>query len=223
MKNTETLKADYHKNLLSTKLEIQEKTFQKISQEIHDNISLSLTLAKLHLYTIDFNDQVKSKSQVNLAIELLHQSIIDLSDISKSLNADIIIQHGLLKALDNEIAQIKQTGLFDLNLKILGSPIYMEGQKELIIFRLIQEAFNNILKHSKATNANVTIHYSCKILHIIISDNGVGFDIKKHQNNFQAGLKNMETRVTLLNGTHKILSTPGHGTVLSFRIPIELT
>src|SRR5688572_671290 len=95
LRKTEKLKADYHKNILSTKLEIQEKTFQKISQEIHDNISLSLTLAKLHLYTIDFIDKTRSKSQVNMAIELLHQSIGDLSDISKSLNADIIIQHGL--------------------------------------------------------------------------------------------------------------------------------
>ena len=222
IKDTERLKDDYHKNILSTKLEIQEKTFQKISQEIHDNISLSLTLAKLHLYTIDFSDKTRSKSQVNLAIELLHQSIGDLSDISKSLNADIIIQHGLLKALENEITQIKQTGLFNLNLKVSGTPIYMEGQKELIIFRLIQEAFNNILKHSKATNAQVAMHYSPRLLHITISDNGVGFDIKKKQNNFQAGLKNMETRITMLNGTHKIHSAPGQGTVLFFKIPTDI-
>jgi len=222
LKNAEILKADYHKNILSTKLEIQEKTFQKISQEIHDNISLSLTLAKLHLYTIDFCDTSRSKAQVDLAIELLHQSIGDLSDISKSLNAEIIIKHGLLKALENEIAQIRQTGLFNLNLKILGSPVYMEGQKELIIFRLIQEAFNNILKHSKATNAHVTMQYSINTLHITISDNGVGFDLNKSRTNFHAGLKNMETRITMLNGTHKIHSIHGQGTVLAFKIPIEI-
>ena len=98
----------------------------------------------------------------------------------------------------------------------------MEGQKELIIFRLIQEAFNNILKHSKATNAHVTMQYTLNTLHITISDNGVGFDINKSHNNFHAGLKNMEARITMLNGSHKIHSIEGQGTILMFKIPIEV-
>ena len=217
------LKTDFHKTILSTKLEIQEKTFQKISQEIHDNISLSLTLAKLNLYTLNFDDQKKTESQISAAIALLQQSICDLSDISKSLNADFIIQHGLIKALDVEISQIRQTGLFELNMNILGNPVYMEGQKELIIFRLIQEAFNNILKHSKATNADITIYYADSMVHITISDNGIGFDVNKSTNNFHAGLKNMETRINMLNGSHKVLSMPGQGTVHSFKIPIYIS
>ena len=75
---------------MATQLEIQEDTFQHISREIHDNINLSLTLAKLNLNTLNWSEKEKAISQVNSSIDLISQSIANLSDISKSLNSDII-------------------------------------------------------------------------------------------------------------------------------------
>jgi len=215
------MEANYEKNLLKTQLEIQEQTFQNISREIHDNISLSLTLAKLHLHTLDWIDVEKSNEKVNISIELLTQSIAGLRDISKGLNADLIIQNGLLKAIEEEIEHIDQTGLFKLKFELKGTPVYMNNQRELIIFRIIQEAFNNIIKHSNASNAQLTLNFNLEALMIIISDDGKGFDKELARYNRQAGLVNMETRIKILKGEMKIKSNPGNGTVLSFTIPFE--
>jgi len=216
----EKIKSNQEKSILNAQLEIQEQTFRHISREIHDNINLSLTLAKLNLHTIDWKNMDISLQKVESSIELLSKSISELSDISKSLNADIIIKHGFLNAIEEEIRRIRQTGLFELSYKITGNPIYMVAQKELIVFRIIQEAFNNIIKHSSASLIGLSLNYTNTELQIIINDNGSGFDQSQAFNKSEAGLRNMANRTQLLNGTMSILSVPGQGTMLTFLIPI---
>ncbi len=218
------IQMDFEKSIVQAQLEIQEQTFQHISREIHDNITLSLTLSKLNLHTLDWNNREKNTEKLNAAIGLITKSIAELSDISKSLNADIIIQQGLLKAVEEEIQRIRQAGLFSIQYELTGDPVYMESPKELIIFRIIQEAFNNIIKHAEATEASLILHYNTKTLHVSVSDNGNGFDkelIMAKANVGQAGLKNMATRVAMLKGEMKTNSQPGKGTILSFSIPFE--
>lgn len=218
------IQMDFEKSIVQAQLEIQEQTFQHISREIHDNITLSLTLSKLNLHTLDWNNREKNTEKLNAAIGLITKSIAELSDISKSLNADIIIQQGLLKAVEEEIQRIRQAGLFSIRYELTGDPVYMESPKELIIFRIIQEAFNNIIKHAEATEASLILHYNTKTLHVSVSDNGNGFDkelIMAKANGGQAGLKNMATRVAMLKGEMKTNSQPGKGTILSFSIPFE--
>ncbi len=213
------IQADYERNLMKSKLEMQELTFQNISREIHDNISLSLTLAKLNLNTLEWKDREKSEIKLNSSIELLGKSIHDLSDISKGLNSDVIIQNGLIKAVEDEVARIRQTGVFNLNFAVVGDPVYMDAQKELIVFRIIQESFNNIIKHAKASLAEMNFHFNNHELYITIGDNGKGFDPDKATSERRAGLKNMETRIKILEGSMHINSRAGRGTTLLFTIP----
>src|SRR5262245_13132625 len=98
-KDLERMKYDYEKTLLHTQLEIQEQTLHTISREIHDNINLTLTLAKLQLNTINVNDE-KTIRQIHSSIEFVSKAIADLSDISRGLNSDVIIEQGLISALD---------------------------------------------------------------------------------------------------------------------------
>ena len=213
------IETNYEKNLLKTKLEIQEQTFQHISREIHDNITLSLTLAKLHLHTVDWSNKEKSYDKIETSIDLLGNSITELSDISKSLNADIIIQQGLLQALEEEIQRIRQADPFIIEFELTGTPVYFDAQKELVIFRIIQEAFNNTIKHARATLVKLSLHYNETKLIVTLKDNGLGFDTHLYEHKGHAGLKNMETRVTVLKGTMNIDSQPGRGTSISFNIP----
>jgi two-component system, NarL family, sensor kinase len=219
--NLEQIKLDHEKTLMTAQLEIQETTFQHISREIHDNISLSLTLAKLQLHTMDWNNKEQSVEKVDTSIGLLTQSINDLSDISKGLNAGIIIQNGLIKALEDEVQRIRRASLFSIDSILTGNPIYMDAQKELIIFRIVQEAFNNIIKHAEARHVELSLHYNATRLYIAVGDDGNGFDTSLTRTNRQAGLKNMETRTKMLGGTMNISSQPGQGTLLSFTFPFE--
>lgn len=219
--NLEQIKLDHEKTLMAAQLEMQESTFQHISREIHDNISLSLTLVKLQLHTLNWNDKEQLEEKVNASIELLSESINDLSDISKGLNADIIIQQGLIKALQEEVQRIRKAGLFTVENILTGNPLYMNAQKELIIFRIIQEAFNNIIKHAEAGHVELSLHYDAERLYIAVGDDGNGFDTNFAHNDLKAGLRNMETRIKMLRGTMNISSLPGYGTTLSFSIPFD--
>jgi two-component system NarL family sensor kinase len=217
-----SLKLGYEKSLLATQLEIQETTFQEISREIHDNINLSLTLAKLHLNTLNLDDRDRSTAQIGTAIKLISESITNLSDISKSLNSDIVSSQGLMTAIKEEVGKIAGTGVFKVEFDVLGEPVYLEEDRELIIFRIVQEALNNTLKHANATAVDIFFHYEKTSLKITVKDNGKGFNVIKSADNGKlgkAGLSNMEARTRMLKGSMVIDALPGNGTKLEFHIP----
>ena len=224
-KNLEEMKLDHEKNLLITQLEIQEQTFQNISREIHDNIGLSLTLAKLNLNTLNLDDPYNSKEKINSSISLISESITNLSDISKSLNSEIISTHGLLKALEMEIGILNKAGVYHIEYEITGIPVFLECQKELILFRIIQEAFNNIIKHARAKNISLFLDYSNTQMNLCIVDNGIGFSNEQIERNrstkIMAGLNNMRQRAKMINGDCSIESIIDKGTVIKVQVPLK--
>jgi len=194
---------------------------QHISREIHDNISLSLTLAKLNLNTFDWDCPGKAKSQINCSLEQVSKAITDLSYLSKGLNSELIANQGLIEVLKNEIDRLKELDLFALNYTITGTAVFMDSQKELVIFRIIQEAFNNIIKHAKASIVKLSLHYDVEELKILITDNGKGFhnEAIAENNKSTAGLSNMNKRAKVLNGKTIIQSRPQGGTSVYITIP----
>ena len=217
----EELRLDYEKNLLHTQLEIQEQTLQHISEEIHDNINLSLTLAKLNLNTFDWSCLSKARIQINCSLEQVSKAIRDLSYLSRGLNSELIANQGLIEVLKSEVERLKELSLFQLNYTVTGTAVFMDSQKELVIFRIIQEAFNNIIKHAKATIVKLSLHYDMEELKILIADNGKGFnkEIKSDNNKSGAGLNNMNKRAKVLNGKTIIQSKPESGTSIYITIP----
>jgi signal transduction histidine kinase len=220
--DVEKLKSDFEKNILKARLEIQEQTFQAISREIHDNITLSLTLAKLNLNTFDFRHSDKSVYKINSSIDLVSKAIGDLTDISKSMNSDIIVHQGLITALEQEIGKLKKLNSFDVTYVISGEPVYMDAQRELFIFRIVQEAFNNILKHAEPKTVRLKLYYGTTQLKVTVSDDGKGFEFESADSvkrNFSSGLRNIHKRTELLNGKCFIKSAPASGTTINILIP----
>jgi two-component system NarL family sensor kinase len=220
-KGLEVLKSDFEKNLLTTQLEIQEQTFQSISREIHDNIGLSLTLAKLNLNTIDWNSPAHSHEKVNGSINFISRAIEDLSYISKALHTGFIEENGLLKALELEINKIEKLGIYNIRYDVTGSPVYMKTQKELVIFRIIQEVLNNCIKHAEATDISLQLNYQSNEVEIELSDNGVGFSRRpaNGQSGKGTGLMNIVKRAAYIDGSCQINSFPGKGTTVLMKIP----
>lgn len=220
-KSLDTIRLDYEKNILNAQLEIQEQTFQDISREIHDNIGMSLTLAKLNLNTLNLTDTKQSTEQIHSSVDLITKAISDLTDISKSLNAEYIANYGLMNALEQQIAKIRHLGL-EVGLEVNGNTVFMDSQKELIIFRIMQEALNNILKHARATKISIELSYDATHLNANISDNGQGFDmnsdaIKNRKSG--TGLINMNKRAQMIQGYWIINSSPHNGTIVKLSIP----
>ena len=90
-----------------TQLEIQEFTFNKISSEIHDNISLGLTLSKLQINNF-IEKNINTAEKLTIAVDLISKSLIDLNDISKSLDGNHLLEYGLINAIESEINVLSQ-------------------------------------------------------------------------------------------------------------------
>ncbi len=218
------LKNKQEKEMLKAQLEIQEETFRKISREIHDNISLGLTLAKLQLNNAIISDS-KDTDTLMATVDLISKSLVDLNDISKSLDAKQMVAHGLINALQSEVDVIKKSGLLEADLETSGEPVYLDAEIDLILLRIFQEACNNIIKHANAKKIDVDLYYKPDELLMKITDDGNGFDVDAVRSNKEirkmSGLKNLETRAQLINATFEIISFPKVGTTINIKIPIK--
>jgi signal transduction histidine kinase len=211
------LKFQFQQELLQSQLEIQEQTLKNISQEIHDNIGQTLSLAKLNLNTIDLHKENTQDKIVN-SKELVSKAIHDLRNLSRSLNTDSVLSSGLLKAIETELVIINHAGSFTTGLKTKGQSARIDSKKELILFRIVQEAINNIIKHSDANSIIVTLDFTNALLRIEINDNGKGFEANTESNEGQ-GLRNMKSRAELIGGNFEILSG-ANGTTIIITLPI---
>ena len=118
------------------------------------------------------------------------------------MNSELIINQGLIEVLKKETDRLKDLNLFDLDYVVTGNPVFMDSQKELVIFRIIQEAFNNIIKHAGATSVKLSLEYNFDHINVLIADNGRGFckDAVEQNKNKEssAGLNNMQKRAVYL-------------------------
>jgi signal transduction histidine kinase len=218
------VRVNHEKELLKTKLEIQEETLKKISREIHDNISLGLTLSKLQI-TNYLEKQTDINQLLNTSIDLIGKSLVDLNDISKSLDANQLLSHGLINALESEISVLKRSGIYSIELDIIGEPFYLEAETDLILLRIFQEAFNNIIKHAKANYITVDLIYEPEFVQMKIVDNGKGFDLDQVKHNKElrkmSGLNNFYTRAAVIGAKVSIISAENIGTTIIIDTPIK--
>jgi two-component system, NarL family, sensor kinase len=218
------LQNEFQQTLLRTQLEIQEQTLKNISWEIHDNIGQILSLAKLNLGTVDMNDPVTIHEKIDDSKNLISKAIQDLRDVAKSLNTDHIITLGLAKSIEQELEIIKKTGWFETIFETNGEIYKLEPQKELILFRIVQEAFNNIIKHAKAGIIVVKMNYEPDHFSLKIHDNGHGFDVDDPNITGDGatglGIKNMWDRAQMIGAQLIIKSSAGEGTTIDIKLPI---
>jgi signal transduction histidine kinase len=218
----EKLRSDFEHDLLKAQIEIQEHTFLEISREIHDNINLSLSLAKLNLNRI--TNEITHPS-LHESIHILSNVINDLTNLSRSMNADVINSCGLIDALKMEVTRINKLNQMRVDYRVTGNSVYMDAKKELFAYRIIQEAINNVLKHAKAKNLLINLYYSLTHLQVEVKDDGVGFNINtqnwRNRSNGSAGLKNMDRRTQIVGGDMEIHSCIGKGTVVAISIPYQ--
>ena len=205
--------------LLQTQIEIQEQTLKTISQEIHDNVGQVLSLAKLNLNTLEMAGGNREQ-KIESSIQLVSKAINDLRQLSRSLSGSKIADLGLQDATDNELKIIANTGQFATELIISGEPYFLQPQHEMVMFRIVQESLNNALKHSKAKNIFIEMHYEAAAFSIAINDNGAGFDADQLQaTETGIGLINMRNRASLIGARFSINSNPGAGTSILIQLP----
>jgi two-component system, NarL family, sensor kinase len=214
----------FNDQLLQSQLEIQEQTLKTISQEIHDNVGQVLTLAKLNLATTVVTEATANE-KINTSKQLIAKAIQDLRDLSRSLNTDYVEEMGLVRSIEYELELLKKTETIETVFSMDGKPIRFEKQKELILFRIVQEAIHNIIKHAEANTISAFVQFREYALSIKINDDGKGFDLAllndAANQSFGLGLRNMNSRASLIGAKFFINSTTGNGTEVYISLPLN--
>ncbi len=210
----EEMKNRFEQTMLKTQIEIQEQTLSYIASEIHDNIGQILFLAKIN------NNQITKDNievQIELIDELLGKAFGDLREISHTLKNNRFHQIGLSESIRQLLHNIERTGKYTNNFESIPSD-EIDGLihgNDIILFRIIQEIINNILKHAAANIINVYITKENNDIAVLVEDNGIGFDPAIINNEKQGiGLHNIYTRAKMINSTVEINSTIGVGTTI---------
>ncbi|MDB5090242.1 MAG: hypothetical protein JWR09_4236 [Mucilaginibacter sp.] len=207
--------------IIKTQLEVQEQTMQTIGADLHDNIGQLLSLTSLTLNSIELDNAPKARQKIDAAIDLTVRSIKEMRLLGKLLQGDQLVVMGLSEAIGHEINWIEKSGQHKVNYTNDSEmPAVNSPDKDLILFRILQEILNNIIKHAKATGINIKLDYQAAVLQLRVSDNGVGFN----SDNLPAGqsgmgLQNIQKRAGIIGGEATILSSPDEGTTITVFIP----
>ena len=218
----EDLKNTVQKEMLVAQLEIKEKALNTIAEEIHENIGQMLSLAKLNLNKALITDTTTDSEKITSAKDLIGKAIQDLRNLSKTLDTSYIGDHSLSQLLQNDIHMIDKAGDYKINFRLTGTERHHNPQNQLIIYRIIQEALNNIIKHAKGNQIDIILNYLPDSFHFTIQDNGIGFEtdpLPSPEKNGGLGLYNMQNRARLIGGVFTYESKPGMGTVLKLVLP----
>lgn len=213
----ERMKTRFEQTLLNSKLEIQEETFTRISREIHDNIGQVLSFVRLNLNTLGAADEQK----INRMDELMEKAITDLRNLSHSLDTDIIRNTGWVKAAKRLLLDLGKTGTCQVVFSAEDMLPALSNEKSIILFRMIQEITNNIIKHARAKEIQFrAIRHDTQIV-ICIADNGKGFD--REATTPGAGLQNLQSRAKLIDANLYIHTEPGSGTSVTISVNTHTT
>lgn len=214
----QSMQNTYQNQLLQSKLEVQEQSFKYFSEEIHDNIGQLLSIVKMQLYNIKNNstepDVVTKVTDCN---ELLGKAINDLRNISHTLNSAFVSNAGLAEAVEKDLEYIRSAKDVICKLHLSGDEFSLSSEKDLLVFRIIQEAIANAIKHASPTAIDVFLDYSPLGLTVAVQDNGAGFSTSAETKS-GIGLNNMHVRSELLNGNLQVISEKDKGTTIRLSI-----
>ncbi|MEX0967062.1 MAG: tetratricopeptide repeat protein [Bacteroidia bacterium] len=192
---------------------------KRLGEELHDNLGSMLATVKLRFAAL--SDKITHEAEYDAATNLLDDACREVRKISHNLVSGTVTKFGLVAAVRELAATIDESGKVGLKVIVNGREKQLENGRDVAIYRIIQELASNIIKHSRAKLATISINYSADSLNLIIEDNGVGFEPGSENTASGIGLKNMRDRVQALNGNIAIDSTPGSGTIILLDLPIS--
>ncbi|MCG0279018.1 MAG: sensor histidine kinase, partial [Thermanaeromonas sp.] len=219
------LEQTYH--LALSVIRAQEEERRRVAREIHDGPAQSLAnivmRAEYCLKLLD-RDPGKVREELQALQNIVLTSLQDIRKIIFDLRPMVLDDLGLVPALKRYFsAYAEQYGL-EVDFLCFGQQRRLDSAVEIALFRIIQEAVNNIKKHAKVKSAVVKMEMLPDKVTVVIRDEGQGFDLEAAQNRKEGGgygLLGMKERVQLLNGQLKIITAPGKGTTVSVTIPLK--
>lgn len=197
-------------------LQAEEAERKKLGEELHDNINQLLGVVKLYIQHALVNPKMREEL-LRKSAGYITQTIEEIRDLSRSLLPPALHEQGLLESLHQLIEDIRQAKDIHFKIEHAGfDEAQVPDNKQLVIYRIIQEQLNNVLKHAHATTVEIHLARHNGRVQLTVEDNGAGFD--PAQSKPGMGLNNIRNRIEVFNGEMEIRSAPGKGCMLAVRL-----
>jgi signal transduction histidine kinase len=209
-----------NRTLIKKLISAQEDERKRIAYDLHDGLIQQLVGAKMYLAMLKTNGDEAHAANIEHGEQALTQAIIEGRRMIEGLHPTILDDLGLVDAIAEHAQQ--QAKLYDwtLDLQLETLPYTPDKTVAVTIFRIVQEALNNVAKHASASRVRIHLSNGNKV-HLSIEDNGTGFDTQQTNGRNSLGLSTMQERATLLSGTCRIESTLDKGTTVTIELPYE--
>ena len=216
---------DQVQELSSRAITAQEEERKRIARELHDQTAQSLTSILLMLRLIENNGEPNAlRARLAELRELTARAIDEVGKLAMDLRPSTLDDLGLRAAIEWYAREYSEKMAANVEYEAIGFENRLPAPVEVVIYRLVQEAFTNITKHAKADQVSVRLEQRADSLLVTVSDNGVGFDnggILEAGERRGLGLFGMQERLALVQGSMQINSEIGRGTLLSIKIPLD--
>jgi len=204
-------------------LKVQEYERRRVARKLHDNTIQSLLVIANRARALESGDygrlSPKARKQAEEIMIMILHTIDDVRRLSRELRPSILDNVGLMPALRWLTESLTHESGIKINLQVKGKEHGLPPEFEIILFRIAQDALNNVVQHSHATTATVTLDFVTSNFRMTIEDNGQGFSLPDNMGDFTArgklGLQRMEQQAGLLDGSFKVSSQPGKGTMIT--------
>ena len=203
-------------------IESQEAERKRIAVELHDGLGQSLVIIKNRamLGLKKGDDKERVARELGSISESASQALEEVREITNNLRPQLLDRLGLTRAIQSMLKKVAGVVEIESDIDLIDG-LFTENE-EISIYRIVQESVNNIIKHSNASNASVSITRDGSNVAIKIQDNGRGFDfVNANAERHKLGLVGLNERAQLLKGEILIESRPGEGTTIRVMIPIE--
>jgi signal transduction histidine kinase len=198
-----------------------EKERARIAADLHDELGPMLAAVKLKINSFELTDE-DDKREVERTNEHIDGLIRRMREISYDLLPGMLTRKGLVQAIQQFVEYTTNANSLEIELDLPQASIYIDEQKSIHLFRIIQEIIHNTIKHSGATKLKIMMHEKKGLLILSTIDNGLGFDyhaVSKSERGI--GLRSLLSRTEMIGGVMYIESAPKKGTEYSFEIPLK--
>jgi signal transduction histidine kinase len=193
---------------------------QRLSRELHDGIGQVVIALKLRLESLLYTPGPRLKENLQEVIGMFDNTVDEIRRISNNLTPAVLEAFGITIALRNLCSETAEHAGISVNFEADGELENMHPNIRTYIYRIGQEAINNIMKHSGATEVSIRLTRKENAVYLSIADNGKGFDPVEAERGEGNGLHNMRERVDLLHGSITIDSKIQQGTTIDVRVPV---
>jgi len=209
------------RKLLTKLLDLQEQERQMVAQDIHDGFVQDVVGAHMHVQSIHGAiDPERTQASVGLVAALLQKAIAEGRRLIRDLRPMVLDESGVVEAIVHLIADEEKNEGFTVTFAHDVKFNRLDPKLEGTIFRIVQEALNNVKRHGQIDRAAVQMKQENGMLQIVVRDHGVGFDLA-HVSPDRFGLRGICERARLYGGTATIESVPAEGTTVTVQLPLK--